>query len=152
MDSIYSSLSVRYLTNNRREYANQILELESQFKEWKVETVNIINQYNLSKAFNDYDSQLQEKINIDVKKYGNFKKKEEKELKMDIRAIMSESKINCIDLVITESGCLWVYTIDNGQNKDQLAQMLCFTAKNYSVKCITVFDPKQNELGRHLCD
>ena len=77
--------------------------------------------------------------------------KDKKGLIREIKAELSASEIPCYDVGIAKSGCLWVYTSDNGNNRDGLAKTLCYTAKRYSVSCVVVFDQKQKRLGESMC-
>lgn len=72
-------------------------------------------------------------------------------LKKEIRQELQVSGITCLDVGIAKSGCLWVFVLDNGKNRDGLATTLCSTAKRYSVGCVTILDSKASTLGRSRC-
>ncbi len=59
--------------------------------------------------------------------------------------------VNYTNVEIAESGCLWVYVVDNGKNRDGLATTLCSRAKRDFVSCVTIVDSQGNTLGRSMC-
>lgn len=72
-------------------------------------------------------------------------------LKKQIRHELKISGIICLDVGIASSGCLWVYVLDNGLNRDGLATTLCYTAKPYGVNCVTIMNNKGDAIGRSQC-
>ncbi|QDK80881.1 hypothetical protein EXU85_20600 [Spirosoma sp. KCTC 42546] len=73
-------------------------------------------------------------------------------LKEDIRSAVSSAGIVFIDISLEDKNCLWVYVINNGNNMDGLASILCSTAKRNDYKCVSIYDSKLNRLGRSFCN
>lgn len=136
------SLESKFYEENTEDVGNQILTLEKLYKDWEKNAKDLIEKNQLSKDWGIYNKSVETKVNEKTNKSSN-----NEQLEDEIRTIMSASEIPCLDVGIAESGCLWVYTTDNGENRDGLAQSLCYTSRKYSVNCVSIFDVKQKKLG-----
>lgn len=73
------------------------------------------------------------------------------DLLADTKRDLKAYGINYTNVEVAESGCLWVYVVDNGKNRDGLATTLCSRAKRDFVSCVTIVDSQGNTLGRSMC-
>lgn len=83
---------------------------------------------------------------------GDVKKVLYGRLLSEVRGDLDSYYVEYLDVEVSESGCLWVYVIDNGKDRDGLATTLCSTAKKHYVRCVTIVDKGGNSLGRAMCD
>ncbi|GAB3973710.1 hypothetical protein GCM10028806_28130 [Spirosoma terrae] len=73
-------------------------------------------------------------------------------MKYAIESKMSSLGQTCLSVIYEGHSCVWVYTIEDGDNKDGLARLLCPTAQEYGAKCVSIYNSNQKRLGRSFCD
>jgi hypothetical protein len=73
-------------------------------------------------------------------------------LEESIESELSNYDVRLLHLFTENKLCLWVYVVDEGQNMNDIASVLCPTAKKYDFKCVSIFDSSYKRLGRSLCD
>lgn len=101
------------------------------------------------KINDDIENQLrEERINARV---SESRQSRYTDLLADTKRDLKAYGVDYTNVEIAESGCLWVYVIDNGKNRDGLATTLCSRAKRNFISCVTIVDSKGNTLGRSMC-
>lgn len=127
----------------------KVLATEGKFKAWEAGALAFIRKNNLGDVLTKYNAG---ELTPAKKQVPSESISSGVTLESEIRAVMEASEIPCLDLGKAESGCLWVYTLDNGRSRDGLAQSLCATASRFSIECVSIFDQNQKRLGRAFCN
>lgn len=100
------------------------------------------------------NDQIEEQVRKDIinARMNEARQSRYTDLLADIKRDFKAYGVEYTNVEIAESGCLWVYTSDNGKSRDGLAKTLCYRAKRDFVSCVTIVDKKGNTLGRFTCD
>jgi hypothetical protein len=139
-----------YLGENISDVIDSILDLENDFTNWSSETKELVKSYDVNNEYLDFESKQKIEDEKMIQNYRSNLKIKKGNLKNDVMKYLLSSRIPCFDAMISESGCLWISTVDGSENPETIGKLLVNKfGQEYNFGCVTVFDANQKELGRY---